>query len=79
MQSSTDIDECAAQSPCHTNALCTNTLGSFTCACNAGYTGDGLTCYGRCLHIDCTLFTECNTSWVPVVSSNPSVSELVYH
>ena len=42
-----DMDECATESPCHaSNALCTNTPGSFTCACNAGYVGDGMTCYG---------------------------------
>ena len=46
---STDIDECYPESPCHANASCTNTHGSFTCACNAGYTGDGMKCYGRCL------------------------------
>ncbi|XP_072043103.1 uncharacterized protein [Amphiura filiformis] len=30
---------------CDANAACTNIpVGSFTCACNAGYSGDGLTC-----------------------------------
>ena len=42
---SIEIDECAHNSHnCHPNAACTNTLGSFTCACNAGFTGDGVTC-----------------------------------
>ena len=41
-----DIDECAAESPCHSNGMCTNTPGSYTCACNDGYTGDGTTCTG---------------------------------
>ena len=28
--------------------MCTNTpAGSFTCTCNAGYTGDGTTCTGK--------------------------------
>ncbi|RKI33261.1 DUF4215 domain-containing protein [Corallococcus sp. AB004] len=41
----TDIDECAAGTDnCNDNASCTNTGGSFTCACNAGYEGDGVTC-----------------------------------
>ncbi|MCP3105420.1 FG-GAP-like repeat-containing protein [Myxococcus sp. K15C18031901] len=41
----TDIDECAAGTDnCNENATCTNIGGSFTCACNAGYTGDGVTC-----------------------------------
>ncbi|MBE4748222.1 DUF4215 domain-containing protein [Corallococcus sp. ZKHCc1 1396] len=41
----TDIDECAAGTDnCNENASCTNIAGSFTCACNAGYEGDGVTC-----------------------------------
>lgn len=39
----TAIIDCA-DNPCDPNATCTNTAGSFTCACNEGYTGDGLTC-----------------------------------
>ncbi|NNC19283.1 DUF4215 domain-containing protein [Corallococcus exiguus] len=41
----TDIDECAAGTDnCNDNASCTNIGGSFTCACNAGYEGDGVSC-----------------------------------
>ncbi|WP_328700921.1 FG-GAP-like repeat-containing protein [Corallococcus silvisoli] len=41
----TDIDECAAGTDnCDENATCTNIGGSFTCACKAGYAGDGVTC-----------------------------------
>ena len=40
----TDIDECVEQSPCDGNAVCTNTPGSFTSACNEEYSGDGMTC-----------------------------------
>ena len=32
---------------CDTNAICTNIVGSFTCACYVGYTGDGVNCTGR--------------------------------
>ncbi|MDI1477657.1 FG-GAP-like repeat-containing protein [Polyangium sp. y55x31] len=40
-----DVDECAAGTDnCDENATCTNTAGSFTCACNAGYEGDGVSC-----------------------------------
>ncbi|XP_038074341.1 perlucin-like protein [Patiria miniata] len=40
-----DVDECAnGLDNCDPNASCTNTPGGFTCACNAGYTGDGTTC-----------------------------------
>ena len=41
----TDINECAA-SPCHHNASCTNTEGSYTCNCQSGYSGNGSICEG---------------------------------
>ncbi|MBI1825237.1 MAG: right-handed parallel beta-helix repeat-containing protein, partial [Planctomycetes bacterium] len=42
---SQDIDECAnGTDNCDANATCTNTPGSFACACNDGYLGDGLSC-----------------------------------
>ena len=40
-----DVDECAkGTSNCSPKATCTNTPGSFSCACKAGYAGNGLTC-----------------------------------
>ena len=30
---------------CDVNAICTNTIGSFTCECNDGYTGSGEVCF----------------------------------
>ena len=46
--SCTDIDECITDTDnCDTNAVCTNTPGSFTCSCNDGYIGNGLTCMGK--------------------------------
>ena len=41
-----DVDECQT-SPCNYNAICNNTDGSYTCKCNSGYSGDGLTCTGK--------------------------------
>ena len=29
---------------CDTNAACTDTDGSFSCACKSGYAGDGVSC-----------------------------------
>jgi uncharacterized repeat protein (TIGR02543 family) len=42
----TDINECliSESNICNDNATCTNTIGSYTCACNAGYIGDGESC-----------------------------------
>ena len=43
-----DIDECTVGTAnCDSNATCTDTEGSFTCTCNAGYTGDGTSCTGK--------------------------------
>ena len=53
-----DINECDnGSNDCHVNANCTNTVGSFLCTCNAGYTGDGRICSGMLFkpqHIDIT-------------------------
>eukprot|EP00961_Rhodomonas_salina_P222942 3014621-Rhodomonas_salina.1 len=43
-----DVDECAAATDnCDTNAACSNTVGSFNCTCNSGWTSsdDGVTCW----------------------------------
>ena len=44
-----DIDECTENTHgCDTtNADCTDTDGSYTCACKIGWTGDGFTCTSK--------------------------------
>jgi len=42
-----DIDECAINNGgCDTEAICSNSEGSFMCTCQSGYSGDGNTCAG---------------------------------
>jgi hypothetical protein len=43
-----DIGECVSGSNnCHDYANCTNTVGSYTCECKEGFTGNGVDCEGR--------------------------------
>ena len=57
-----DINECESNDSdnCDENAQCTNTDGSFTCTCNSGYSGDGVSCTSKLattlLAILCTYF-----------------------
>jgi hypothetical protein len=39
-----DINECSLSID---NCQCINTIGSFSCRCNHGYTGNGVICYGK--------------------------------
>ena len=59
----TDVNECTTNNGgCSAVAICTNTVGSFTCTCHSGYTGDGFTCTGRstwaCLLLCWVLFSS---------------------
>ena len=39
----TDVDECSSNNGgCHVNASCTNDVGSRTCKCKLGFSGDGI-------------------------------------
>ena len=38
-----EIDECLSD-PCHSNATCYNTAGSYICECNTGFSGSGFNC-----------------------------------
>ena len=41
-----DIIECDMQGKCDPHAFCNNTIGSFMCTCQVGYSGDGFQCVG---------------------------------
>ncbi|MBK6848276.1 MAG: hypothetical protein IPG96_12375 [Proteobacteria bacterium] len=52
-RSCVDLDECAgAAANCHADATCTNTPGSFTCACKSAFRGDGITCQAAVTTLD---------------------------
>ena len=43
-----DVNECGAgTAECHSNATCTNTVGSYNCTCVYGYVGDGKNCTSK--------------------------------
>ena len=43
-----DLDECDFNaSTCHSNARCSNTIGSYHCNCDTGFIGDGFNCTGN--------------------------------
>ena len=66
--SDADIDECSTNShSCDVNAMCSNTVGSYACACKAGFTGDGKTCSGKRLPCCKKRFKTMN---VPVCSTD---------
>mmetsp|Transcript_19571 Transcript_19571/g.46482 ORF Transcript_19571/g.46482 Transcript_19571/m.46482 type:complete len:632 (+) Transcript_19571:69-1964(+) len=39
-----DVDECSEEAVCDSTQYCTNTKGSYTCSCFAGYYDDGTKC-----------------------------------
>jgi len=46
--SSVDIDECATDNGhCSSEAVCHNSVGSYTCSCPSGYAGNGFICTGK--------------------------------
>ena len=57
-----DIDECQF-GPCDENASCSNNHGSFACACNSGWIGNGIACENvdECLNADaCPANSDCH-------------------
>ena len=46
------MDECIqATDDCHLNATCDNTIGSYTCECVTGLTGNGIACDGMYMYM----------------------------
>ena len=54
-----DINECELELHiCHSNANCTDSIGSFKCTCGKGFEGDGYTCTGKQLIDELTCSDE---------------------
>ena len=61
-----DVNECNNVTyPCHANATCINTNGSYICHCRKGFDGDGTNCTGMYL-ISFTMFV----TMIPMVVTN---------
>ena len=56
VQGCIDINECEDPASCGANTLCTNTIGSYSCACLPGYelwvAGQGCSDINECQHED---------------------------
>ena len=54
-----DVDECeeGLSDRCGSNSVCNNTVGSYTCSCNYGYSGDGTLCTRKTIITHLILFT----------------------
>lgn len=60
-----DVNECTdASHNCHAKANCSNTKGSFHCACIPGYSGNGITCTGTRALICTLLFMIFNPEYL---------------
>uniref|UniRef100_A0A0G4FRE2 EGF-like domain-containing protein n=1 Tax=Chromera velia CCMP2878 TaxID=1169474 RepID=A0A0G4FRE2_9ALVE len=57
-------DECTVgRHNCASKATCTDTTNSFTCACNEGYSGTGVSCYIETTSSICTGGSACLDTW----------------
>ena len=55
-----DIDECLSENLCDQNAICTNSVGSYSCECETGFHGDGEVCsFGSCSDESCPTNEVC--------------------
>merc|ERR1712139_243524 len=61
---------------CDRNAICTNTVGSYSCECEDGFSGDGTTCTNLCQDVTCPtrvceLPSSCDGGVCSVTYSSP--------
>ena len=69
-----DLNECTSGvHNCHDLGVCTNNVGSFTCHCQRGYTGNGMWCAGNVVVIFCIFTLPVWDVSLPLVD-NPNIS-----
>ena len=51
--------------PCDVDATCMNSIVSYSCKCNIGYSGDGLSCtdINECNNSPCDLHASCRDTF----------------
>ena len=66
-----DVDECADDTDnCHANADCTDNIGSFSCTCSIGYSGDGVeNCTGEEVALYCAPPSHISSLNYPILHS----------
>ena len=71
-----DVDECALD-PCSPRAVCTDQVGSFTCTCRPGFTGDGFTCVDvdECAGAPCAPAQTCTNTPGAYACADPITDE----
>ena len=72
--SSSDVDECVTNMHnCDDNAMCINTVGSFHCMCNMGYSGIGTE--GNCTSKISAVQSVIHLPVTPVQLMKPSIGQ----
>jgi hypothetical protein len=73
------VDECDENlHTCHEHATCSNTIGAYSCTCNAGFSGDGFSCVDEAAPvISCLATQHASTAGqdAVVVYANPEMSD----
>ena len=66
-----DLNECFLETHnCNEHATCTNSIGSFECTCNEGFSGNGTTCEDN---------DECSTGGYFLLFINDKLSFMIFH
>ena len=73
-----DIDECAESSgECHTNAICNNVPGDYTCTCVDGYQGNGFICEPARMYDTVFIFSLRDNVMIDIALYFPTTSVLL--